>query len=93
MSLWIDFVEAPSRVDYSGTPRHNIYIKYQDGSILGASARDFAAHAQKGLGWEDAAQFVNYGGNATISIAFTDFIRIDEVQSVIIDTTEIPLAS
>lgn len=91
MSLWIDFVEVPSYVDYNGTPRHDVYIKYKDGSEKGVKVHDFATHTQTKIGWENAEQFVNRSGNATISITFSDFIRLDDVQSIIIDTTEIPL--
>ena len=91
MSLWIDFVEVPSYVDYNGTPRHDVYIKYKDGSEKGVKVHDFATHTQTKIGWENAEQFVNRSGNATISITFSDFIRLDDVQSIIIDTTAIPL--
>ena len=73
MSLWIDFVEVPSYVDYNGTPRHDVYIKYKDGSEKGVKVHDFATHTQTKIGWENAEQFVNRsdsrGGSTLGSIA------------------------
>lgn len=92
-SLWVDVFEPWENSDAlsESFPIHDVYIRYKDGTLVGARADQFADEGyMEEIGW-GGIQYPDGTGKSLISIRFTGFIDIETVESVVIDGADYPL--
>lgn len=92
--LWIDVHETWEEDDSlsAGLPIYDISLLYEDGSLIGASAEQFAdpEHLES-IGW-GGMQMPNGTHQSYISVRFASFVDIGEVEAVVIQGQKYPLS-
>ena len=88
--LWIDVFEAWEDDDSlsDGLPIYDIYLKYEDGKQIGATAEQFAdAEYLEGIGW-GGVQLPNGTHQSYISVRFAQFVDSSKVKAIVINGQE-----
>ena len=92
--LWIDVFEAWEDDDSlsEGLPIYDIYLRYEDGKQIGATAEQFAnAVYLEGIGW-GGVQMPNGTHQSYISIRFAQFVYSSKVKAIVINGQEYSLS-
>ncbi len=90
--LWIDLPEKweGTGLISASLPVHDLFLIYRDGTEKGASAKEFAdPERMETVGW-GATEMPNGSGRAYISIRFTFFEDLSQIEALRLDNLRIP---
>ena len=90
--LWIDLPEKWEGTELlsASRPVHDLFLTYTDGTEKGASAEEFAdPERMETIGW-GATEMPNGSGRAYISIRFTFFEDLSQIEALRLDNMRIP---